>query len=248
MAALAAILGLAVVIWGGYAGHWSWTGINGGTATLWDWLHLLLLPVVVGVLPIWMSRKNRLSRPVKAAALAGVGAFTMLVLFGYEVPWGWTGFVGNRLWDWLELLALPLALALTPIIDELREGWGARQTLLALAVTVAFAAVVLGGYVEHWGWTGFTGNTLWNWMQLLLLPLLLPMVVVPALKPRAMAVVTIVEPDRPVAEATRAEADDLARAEADEPATRGEAAAELPRMPRPVWSRPRRPQPAKSAL
>ena len=37
----------AIVLWGGYSQHWSWTGINGQTATLWDWLHLLLLPLLV---------------------------------------------------------------------------------------------------------------------------------------------------------------------------------------------------------
>jgi hypothetical protein len=39
------------------------------------------------------------------------------------------------------------------------------------------------------------GNTLWNWLQLLLLPLLVPMAIVPALKPRALATVTRVEHD-----------------------------------------------------
>ena len=40
-------LALAVVLWGGYSHHWPWTGINGGTATLWDWLNLLFLPLLL---------------------------------------------------------------------------------------------------------------------------------------------------------------------------------------------------------
>ncbi|MGH2889479.1 MAG: hypothetical protein ACRDNJ_07610, partial [Solirubrobacteraceae bacterium] len=81
---------LALVLWGGCSHHWPWTGINGGTATLWDWLHLLLLPVAVGVLPIWMSRKLQLRRRIKSAALAFGAAFGLVVVLGYAVPWAWT--------------------------------------------------------------------------------------------------------------------------------------------------------------
>jgi hypothetical protein len=48
---LAALVLAGLVLWGGYSQHWSWTGINGHTATLWDWLKLLLLPLAVSVLP-----------------------------------------------------------------------------------------------------------------------------------------------------------------------------------------------------
>jgi hypothetical protein len=196
LAALGAAVALLVVLWGGYGRHWSWTGINGRTATLWDWLHLLLLPVVVGMLPIWLSRKTRLPPRYQSRALIALGAFAALVLIGYVVPWVWTGFAGNRLWDWLELLALPVALALTPLLDEIREGWSSRHTVVASAGLTAFVAVVVAGYAWNWGWTGFRGNTLWNWLQLLLLPLLVPMVVVPALKPRAMSTVAFVKHDQ----------------------------------------------------
>lgn len=178
---------LALVLWGGYSHHWPWTGINGGTATLWDWLHLLLLPVAVGVLPIWMSRKLRLRRRIKSAALGFAGGFGLVVVLGYAVPWAWTGFTGNSLWDWLNLVALPLAVALTPLAQEIHEGWAPRHTTVAVAAAAAFTAVVLGGYLDNWSWTGFSGNTLWDWLHLLLLPLLLPTVVVPALMPMAKA-------------------------------------------------------------
>ncbi len=178
---------VVVVLWGGYGHHWSWTGINGRVATLWDWLHLLLLPVVLGVLPIWLSRRNQLTRRHKAVGFAVATAFGVLVLAGYTVPWTWTGFEGNRLWNWLELIALPLAVALTPILHELRANWSRRDSLLALASAAALVAFVLGGYLWNWGWTGFQGNTLWDWLHLVLLPLLLPTVVVPALIPMATA-------------------------------------------------------------
>lgn len=178
---------LALVLWGGYGHHWPWTGINGQTATLWDWLHLLLLPLAVAVLPIWLARDAKLDPVIKRAALAGAAVFAVVVVAGYTIPWAWTGFVGNTLWDWLNLAALPLAVALTPLAIELRATWAGRQTGVALVAAAVFAAIVLGGYLGHWTWTGFTGNTLWDWMHLLLLPLLLPILVVPTLVPRARA-------------------------------------------------------------
>ena len=183
----AALAVLALVLWGGYSHHWSWTGINGHTATLWDWLHLLLLPLAVAVLPIWMSRDAKLDPVVKRVALAVLGVFVFVVLAGYLIPWAWTGFVGNSLWDWLNLIALPLAVGLMPLAVGIREGWTPRHTAIAVAATMLFAVIVLAGYLVPWAWTGFTGNTLWDWMHLLLLPLLLPIVIVPAVVPMAHA-------------------------------------------------------------
>lgn len=42
-----------VVFVGGYGTGWQWTGFQQNNQ-LWDWLHLLLLPVVLGTLPIWI--------------------------------------------------------------------------------------------------------------------------------------------------------------------------------------------------
>ncbi len=191
-----AVLVVAVVMWGGYHDHWRWTGLNGRAATLWDWLHLLLLPFAVSLLPLWMSRRTRVPRRHKALGAAVLLAFLALVPPGYLIPWGWTGFSGNRLWDWLELLALPLAVALAPLAVELRERWTRRYTLASAIVLTAFVIVVVGGYLGDWRWTGFHGNTLWNWLQLWLLPLLIPAMVVPALKPRAMAGVVEVDTEK----------------------------------------------------
>lgn len=184
---------LAVVLWGGYGHHWSWTGINGSTATLWDWLHLLLLPIAFGVLPIWLSRRTRLKAHHKLLGATALAAFVLLVVVGYVVPWAWTGFTGNKLWDWLELIALPLAVALTPLFDELRSSWTRRHSLIALSGLAIFTAIVVAGYLGNWGWTGFRGNTLWDWLHLLLLPLLLPTVVVPAVRPIVRAGLIVVE-------------------------------------------------------
>jgi hypothetical protein len=125
---------------------------------------------------------------------SALAAFAVVVLAGYTVPWAWTGFAGNRLWDWLNLLALPLAVALLPIYGELRARWTARHSAVATAGLAGFGVIVLGGYLGHWSWTGFTGNTLWDWLHLLLLPLLLPTVVVPLMMPAAMSRVQFVRP------------------------------------------------------
>jgi uncharacterized membrane protein len=194
-AAFAALaLAFAVALWGGYGRHWSWTGINGRTATLWDWLHLLALPVAVVVLPIWLSRRTRVTRRHKLLGYCALCVFVALVLLGYLIPWDWTGFEGNTLWDWLELLALPLAVALAPVYRELRADWKARHSLIALVLVTVFVAVTLCGYLASWAWTGFRGNTFWDWLHLWLLPLLLPAVVVPALLPMVRTGVTVVAP------------------------------------------------------
>lgn len=181
------VIFLLVVLWGGYSQHWAWTGINGRTATLWDWLHLLLLPVAVAIIPIWFSQRDRLTRRHKLIGLTAIGTFSVLVLAGYEVPRHWTGFSGNKLWDWLELLALPVAVAMIPVVGELRRGWTRTHALVVGVVLLVFTAIVIGAYVGNWSWTGFHGNTFWNWLQLLLLPLLLPTVIVPTLMPMAVA-------------------------------------------------------------
>lgn len=188
-----AIVALVVVVYGGYGHHWSWTGINGRTATLWDWLHLLLLPFAAVLLPLWLRHGSDVGPGLKTI-LAGVGAaFVVIVVAGYAIPWAWTGFTGNRLWDWLNLAALPLAVVLIPVFIELRSSWGRRHAATAAVTGGVFVLLVVAGYTIPWAWTGFTGNTLWDWLHLLLLPLLVPVVLVPVLKPGAMARLGIVE-------------------------------------------------------
>jgi hypothetical protein len=131
-----------------------------------------------------------------AGSLALV-CFAAFVAAGYMIPWGWTGFSGNKVWDWLELLALPLAITIVPVMDELRLNWKPRDSLVAAVALAVFVAIVIGGYVGNWSWTGFRGNTLWDWLHLLLLPLLLPTVIVPRLAPRMKATLIVVEEEEP---------------------------------------------------
>jgi hypothetical protein len=65
--------------------------------------------------------------PSLAIACAALGAIILFVVAAYRGRWGWTGFVssdahvdqnqsqqgaGKNLWDWLEVLIIPLALVL----------------------------------------------------------------------------------------------------------------------------------------
>lgn len=183
--ASAGVLALAVVLYGGYVQGWSWTGFSDND-TLWDWLELLLLPVVVAALPVWLS-KSHLMRPRLRRALGGsLALFSGLVVVGYVAPLAWTGFVGNTLWDWLKLVVLPAVLVLVPVVAADRGVLRPGHRVAAIVAAVGLLAAVLGGYVLGWGWTGFRGNTLWDWIQLALLPLIVPTL----LTPRAMAWIT----------------------------------------------------------
>ena len=39
---------------------------------------------------------------------------------------------------------------------------------------------MIGGYALHWTWTGYAGNTLWDWL-IMLLPLVFPIILLPPL-------------------------------------------------------------------
>jgi hypothetical protein len=187
-----------LVLIGGYGAHWRWIGVNGRTATLWDWLHLVLLPIAALVISLWLRHRPPLTGTRAVAVAVVAAAFVVLVAAGYMVPWGWTGFVGNTLWDWLNLAALPVAVALIPVLLELRPHWGRRHAAGLAAGAAVFTALVLAGYLAHWRWTGFTGNTVWDWLHLLLLPLLVPAVIVPLLRPMVVQRFEAEHPDEGV--------------------------------------------------
>jgi hypothetical protein len=49
------------------------------------------------------------------------------------------------------------------------------------ALVAAWIVTVIGGYAGDWGWTGYSGNTLWEWVQLFLAPIAITTFVVPEL-------------------------------------------------------------------
>lgn len=180
LAAALALTGFAVVLWGGYGGGWRWTGFA-HRAALWDWLHVFMLPLALAVAPLWLRHRRRLGRLRHLLLGLGVAGFAVLVVLGYVLDLSWTGFPGNTLWDWLELLVLPLAVALIPVWTELADGVRPGHLLLAAAGLAFLTVALVGGYAESWRWTGFRGNTLFDWLQLFFAPLLLPIVIVPFL-------------------------------------------------------------------
>jgi hypothetical protein len=175
---LLALAAAAVVLWGGYGRGWQWTGFA-HRALLWDWLHVALLPLAVVAAPLWLRHGERLGRlRLVLLELVALG-FALLVVLGYAVPLRWTGFSGNTLWDWLELLVLPLAVVLVPVWVDLSRGVQREHKAAGAAALALLAIALAGGYGADWSWTGFQGNTLFDWLQLLVAPLLLPLVLVP---------------------------------------------------------------------
>lgn len=51
-------------------------------------------------------------------------------------------------------------------------------TALAFAGLAVLVVLAIGSYMGNWTWTSFKGNTLWDWLQLLLLPIILTVVTV----------------------------------------------------------------------
>lgn len=179
-AGVGALVVFAVLVVGGYAFHWRWTGLS-GSVTLWDWLEVLALPVAIATAPLLLRHRQGLTRRHRLTIAGVLIAFGSLVLAGYLVPWRWTGFRGNTLWDWLQLVLLPLVVAATT--SWWRTEWrpGRRHLAGVTIGLVVFGVLIVAGYLVPMTWTGFTGNTMWDWVKLLLLPVLVPTVLVPVL-------------------------------------------------------------------
>jgi hypothetical protein len=175
---LVALIVLGVTLWGGYGpDDWTWTGYE--KAQLWDWLHVLLLPIAFALVAHLASAKE-LGPWRPAIGLTSLGLFIALVVAGYTIPWDWTGFVGNTVWDWLELVLLPLTLAtLAAYHFDARSEVRAHHVLLIAVFVTTIAVLAVGGYTQGWDWTGFEGNTLFDWLELIFLPVVIPLVVIP---------------------------------------------------------------------
>jgi hypothetical protein len=173
LVAASAAVAFAVTIVGGEWLGWTWTGFADNN-TVWDWLHLLVLPAVLTAAPVWYS--TRRSARVEWRFLLGAVAiaFGVLLVGGYWLGWTWTGFDGRTLWDWLELLVLPVAVTAFSIWLALGRTMHPTVRRLGAVLLASFIVLIMAGYGFDWGWTGFPGNTLWDWMHLLLVPFVLP--------------------------------------------------------------------------
>ncbi|MFI5272333.1 MAG: hypothetical protein ACHQ4H_04785 [Ktedonobacterales bacterium] len=63
----------------------------------------------------------------------------------------------------------PLAPSTVTVLRMLRRTW----VVPALVALLALAILAYGGYFLGWTWTGFSGNTLWDWLSLLVTPVTL---------------------------------------------------------------------------
>ncbi len=61
--------------------------------------------------------------------------------------------------------------------SEQQRWWQKNRQALMLAgivaVVIGGAVLIFAGYLFHWTWTGFFDKTLWDWMQLLIIPAVL---------------------------------------------------------------------------
>jgi hypothetical protein len=183
-AAWVAAAALAVTLWGGYSGDWQWTGFRDNNQ-LWAWLTLLLLPVALGTIPLWIQAREYIGKGRRVIYATAIAAWTGLVIAGYLIPLSWTGFRGQTLWDWLNLLVLPAAVTTTVALASMRARRPqARLRPYHKAIIAALAAgwivTIIGGYALQWQWTGYAGNTVWGWLGIFL-PLVFPTLLLPPL-------------------------------------------------------------------
>ncbi len=171
------VVAAAVVIWGGYGRGWTWTGLT-ENATLWAWMKLLALPLALATLPLWLRSHDRMVGTRRAPLMAATLAFGVFVFLAYYLQWAWTGFAGNTLWDWFEVLLLPIVVVTVKFWTAERTIQAWHRWLLALLVA-AFVVFVVFAYILPIGWSGFVDNTLFDWVRLLLIPLLMPLLIVP---------------------------------------------------------------------
>jgi hypothetical protein len=183
-AAYVAAAALVAALWGGYIRGWQWTGfrVNG---QLWDWLALLLLPVVLGTIPLWIQDKEYIGKGRRVLYAVAITAWTGLVIAGYLIPLNWTGFRGQTLWGWLNLLVLPAAVTTVMALTSMRARRPEARLrpyhkAIIAALTVGWIVTVMGGYALRWRWTGYPGHTLWDWLGMLL-PLVFPAILLPPL-------------------------------------------------------------------
>jgi hypothetical protein len=113
-----------------------------------------------------------------------VSAAVLVVLLdvligGYVEHWAWTGYRDSdhklrTLWDWLGVSALAVGARVDSSVAGNQGPTSPRLEDCGLSGAAVFVLLVLGGYLLQWRWTGFTGNSVYDWLQLFLVPCVLP--------------------------------------------------------------------------
>jgi hypothetical protein len=107
-----------------------------------------------------------------AGAVAG-GTLAVIIVASYTWNWKWTGFAGKQLWDWLHLMLFQVVVVLLPDWVRRGEPFGPRQSAITTVVLAGFAVLLVDGYRWGWTWTGFTGDSFRDWLNLVIAPYLL---------------------------------------------------------------------------
>ena len=173
-------LAAVVLIIGGYAFKWGWTGFTTNNQ-LWDWMRLLLLPVAFGTFGLWLRFSEYVSAARRRAMGVALLAFAVLVIVGYTEPLTWTGFRGQKLWNWLTLMLLPITLVTIRAWPNSGRDVRRWHVVVAVVLVTSLIVTIIGGYAANWKWTGYKGNTLWDWLLLVLAPLAVGTILVPNL-------------------------------------------------------------------
>jgi hypothetical protein len=69
---------------------------------------------------------------------------------------------------------------------SVRIGTASRRvahyhTAIIAVLSTAWVITVIGGYSLGWNWIGYLGHSLRDWLQLLLVPLVFPTILIPAM-------------------------------------------------------------------
>ena len=94
VAGIAAAL-FCVTVVGGYKLDWTWTGYSDND-TLWDWLGLVVLPVVIALVPIWYRTHTRLRVEWIALTAIVLIGWAVLLVGGYGLGWEGPDSTGGR--------------------------------------------------------------------------------------------------------------------------------------------------------
>jgi hypothetical protein len=57
--------------------------------------------------------------------------------------------------------------------QEKQKKWRVLWIAFLVVMLVGFVITIIGGYAFNWAWTGFGDNKLWEWLNLLILPVTL---------------------------------------------------------------------------
>ena len=172
-----AAIGLVVVLVGGYGYRWSWTGFADNDQ-LWDWLNLLVLPVAFGTFAVWLKHGSRMSRS-RRRARPRRGGVRRVRRRRLPHPDHLDRVQGQHALGLADVLLLPLALMTVKLWPSTARELGGWHVVFGVAIAIALghARSAVRRQLE---WTGYPGNTLWDWMSLVLGPLVIATLVIPA--------------------------------------------------------------------